>query len=1120
MSQAAEEFLHLSPRSHVLCKPSMYIGSTAVEPREDWVYDEESGEMQVEAVSVPAAVERLNLEILSNACDNVGKSRRAGLDPREIEQTMDEQRVTIKSYGMGVPIEPSVQNASMYIPEMIFGEMMSGSNYGKRRDGNGTNGIGAKAPNIFSVEFGIEVVTSGKRYTQGWSNNMRTVTKPAIAKSRDRHNSVRVSYLLDFPRFGICGYDAATIKLFWRHALDASFTSRVPVVFNGVRHDVSKIEDMAKLYYGAEVAGSGIKLENEHFRAIFLDTPGCGTAISFINSMPTREGGLHVEAAYKAFSDDAKKRLAKLLGCGAEKSPITVKDIKAHVSVILSAQLPCPEFSSQSKEKLVSWREEDDDDPIPTYDLGLLEFPAMKKWQLLTTLVNSVQQKKLLNVKRERGALSKRSKVAKAVDANKCKNGPEERRKCVLCVTEGNSAQGYFEKMMKCFGDEGRDYYGILPLRGKGLNVMKASEARILDNEEIDKISRMLNLVPGIDYSDDRNFAKLRYGGFMIMTDADVDGKHVAGLILNFFYCRYPSLLARGYLVNYITPILRASKGKTVIPFFSMPAYEAWRASVDSGGWLIKYYKGLGTSKDQDVAADVARPRKVACVVDDAADKAMKLAFDHTSKEGRKALVANWRPESEREYEGSQPLSAFIYNDLVQYSVDSVRRAIPKLVDGLKVSQRKILYGVMKKFKVAIGSKYAEDRTAQVAVYCAEVSHYHHGDSGLADTLTKMCQSFVGSNNLPLFSADCSIGTRRKLGKDSAHPRYTHMRPSDLLPYIFRQEDECLLEYTLEEEHPAEPEQYYPIIPMCLINGAQGIGTGSSTFVPNHNPLDCIAWIKAWLAGRETPAVHPWYREYRGLLKMVRAKSRNREYDAMLSQGVFTTEKTRVHITEIPLLISTLKYASTFLAGLEENKTIKEYDDYSVDDQVRYVLHGWKGVQYPSLQNLNLTRTHKLTNMVLLDQDSMPVHYTSSEDILVQFAEERLERYAERKEHFLAQFGTKLKAARDKKRYIEAIVGGELDVRAFDATKVYAFMTQHNLDRKLIDSTSTRDLCEDAILRLDERIADLQQKREDYAARAPADIWTDELDQFERQYLKVYKDRAKDWTISSQAAQV
>lgn len=1119
MAQAAEDFCNLSPRSHALCKPTMYIGSTAVTPREDWVYDAASGEMQVETVSMPAAVERLYFEILSNACDNVGKSRKAGISPMHIGVEVSASTVSVISFGLGVPIERSVQDPDLYVPEMIFGRMLSGSNYGKRREGNGTNGIGAKAANIFSTRFEIEVVTFGVRYVQEWTANMRQVGAPRIDKTEAKHNSVRVTYELDFARFGIAGYDETAVKLFWRHALDASFTAKVPVEFNGERRDVSKIKELARLYYGEEVARTGIGLVDGGIEAMYLDTPDCASTISFVNCMPTREGGLHVDAAYKVFSDDAKKRLGALLGADEAKCPITVKDIKTHVSLILSAQLPCPDFSSQSKEKLVSWREQDEDAPQSSYELAAREFPAMKKWQLLSALVNHVQQKRLLNVKRERGALSKRSKVAKAVDANKCKNGPEERRKCVLCVTEGNSAQGYFEKMMKCFGDAGRDYYGILPLRGKGLNVMKASEERILKNDEIDKISSMLNLVPGVDYSDDRYFSKLRYGGFMIMTDADVDGKHVAGLILNFFYCRYPSLLRRGYLVNYITPILRASKGKTVLPFFSMPAYNAWRETTDSSGWLIKYYKGLGTSKDQDVASDVARPRKVVCELDADADAAMKLAFDYASKEGRKGLVADWHQDTEREYEGSQPLSHFVYNDLVQYSVDSVRRAIPKLVDGLKVSQRKILYGVMKKFKVAIGAKYAEDRTAQVAVYCSEVSHYHHGDSGLADTLTKMCQSFVGSNNLPLFVADCSIGTRRKLGKDAAHPRYTQMRPSELLPYIFRQEDDCLLEHTLEEEHPAEPEQYYPIIPMCLINGAQGIGTGSSTFVPNHNPLDCVAWILAWLAGAETPAVHPWYREYRGLLKMVRAKSRKREYDAMLSQGVFTTEKGRVHVSEIPLLISTHKYATKFLGGLEEAKIIKEYDDYSVDDQVRYVLHGWKGAQYPSLENLHLTRTHKLTNMVLLDQDSMPVHYTSSEDILVQFAEERLERYAERKRHFEASFAAKLKAARDKKRYIEAIVHGELDIRAFDAARVYAFMEEHGLDRKLIDSTSTRDLCPDAIDRQAARIAELQRQAADYASRSPADLWRDELEQFRTKYLKVYKDRAEDWTISRQVVQ-
>lgn len=1115
MSRDAAEYESLSPRSHALVKPTMYIGSIAITPREEVVFDIEKQEMVACIVSVPPAVDRLCHEILGNACDAVRESRKAGIKPGNIIMDMNDKTISVKSSGLGIPIVKDSKSPEQYIPQTIFGQMLSGSNYGgKNREGNGTNGIGAKATNIFSTSFIIEIITSGVKYTQEWTCNMRSVGQPIIEKIKTKENSVKVTWTLDFDRFNMVDYDAETMALFARHAIDASFTAKIPIVFNGVEYNYIKSKDYARLYYGDAVA-TAIPMvipnpDNKDypiFECLFVDTPNGGNVVSFVNSIPTKNGGLHVEAVYEVFSNDIKKKIMKTIKPDKksdkkpgekEKCPITLKDIKNHVSVIVSCNLRNPDFSSQSKECLVSWKNQEEDVPNPEYKIANTTF-KLTNWQLLDVLTANIFKKNRPTGKR--ALLGKRTTVAKAVDANKC-TVAKERSKCILCVTEGNSAMGYFSKMMKCLGDRGRDYYGILPLKGKGLNVTKATEAKILGNAEITSLVEMLKLdeLGETDYSIDANFKKLRYSRLMIMADADVDGKHVAGLIVNFFYRRYPTLLARGFVTNYVTPILRARYGKKVQAFYSYPAYEQWKdATPNSHLWKVNYFKGLGTSTDPDVKADVADPRVVVFTNDGqpSAD-AMRLAFGADEREERRNWIREHVPGSEIEYINEQPISAYIHNDLIQYSVDSVRRAIPRMSDGLKPSQAKLLHGVIQKFGVFNAKpSFVPQKTAQVAVFCAEKTFYHHGTAGLADTLTKMCYSFIGSNNIPLFNSEASIGTREKLGKDASDPRYTEMAPSPLLPYMFRKEDACLYKYVMEEIYEAEPETFFPIIPIWGLNGAQGIATGSATFVANHNPLDLVEYIKAYLYDEQLDyVIEPWYRNFKGVLRL--------EKGAMISEGTFRVNKSDVYIDEIPVYIASLKYAERVLGDLETRKVISNYDGYAVEDEARFELHGWNGPA-PTLDSLHLKGTAKLSNMVLLDANGAPKKYANVEEILNDFCDFRLQKYQERKEWYENNYQSRINALEDKKRYIQAIVNGELDVTNFDETIVYPFMELHKLDRKLIDSTSTRDLTPKKIIHLDEEIDKLKQELESYKAVSAGQMWLTEIDEFLEKYKKVYK---------------
>jgi len=179
--------------------------------------------------------------------------------------------------------------------------------------------------------------------------------------------------------------------------------------------------------------------------------------------------------------------------------------------------------------------------------------------------------------------------IPKLEDANDA--GTRNAEACTIILTEGDSA-----KSLALAGIEvvGRDKYGVFPLRGKFLNVREASNDQIMKNPEITNLIKIMGLQIGQKYE---SAAKLRYGKIMIMTDQDHDGSHIKGLLINFVHHFWPSLLKmNGFLQEFVTPIIKASKGNEINTFFTIPEYEHWAEGKNLKGYKIKYYKGLGTS--------------------------------------------------------------------------------------------------------------------------------------------------------------------------------------------------------------------------------------------------------------------------------------------------------------------------------------------------------------------------------------------------------------------------------------------------------------------------------------------------------------------------------------------
>lgn len=378
----------------------------------------------------------------------------------------------------------------------------------------------------------------------------------------------------------------------------------------------------------------------------------------------------------------------------------------------------------------------------------------------------------------------------------------------------------------------------------------------------------------------------------------NTDGSHIKGLFINFIHHFWPSLSRiPGFLCEFITPIVKVSKGDKTIAFYTLPQYQAWRESNNTRGWLIKYYKGLGTSEPaemQEYFADLPRHKKDFIYTGIKDDEAINLAFLKTNANRRKEWLSACKPGTHLDDALVEiPYHRFVNEELILFSREDCERSIPSLMDGFKPGQRKIMYACFKR------DLKGEIKIAQLAGYVLENCAYHHGEVSLYSTMIGMAQNFVGANNLNLLEPVGNFGSRDQGGKDAAAARYIFTSLSPLTRYIFHPDDDQVLEYCEDEGMKIEPKWYAPCIPMSLVNSNKGIGTGWSSFVPNYNPRDLVANTRRLLNGEtELKPMHPWYLGFQGKIEWMENKNRYKV------SGVWRRvegQEDVIEITELPI---------------------------------------------------------------------------------------------------------------------------------------------------------------------------------------------------------------------------
>lgn len=311
----------------------------------------------------------------------------------------------------------------------------------------------------------------------------------------------------------------------------------------------------------------------------------------------------------------------------------------------------------------------------------------------------------------------------------------------------------------------------------------------------------------------------------------------------------------------------KASKPKKAetLSFFSLAEYEKWKKTVpDVRQWHIKYYKGLGTNTSTEAKEYFSNLKKHVVKFEwkPEADALIDMAFNKKFAAERRTWLLGYDSNAFVDTsKGILDYANFINKELIAFSAYDNLRSIPSVIDGLKPSQRKVLFASFKR------KLTAEIKVVQLAGYVSEQAGYHHGEQSLHGTIVNMAQQFVGANNVPLLVPSGQFGTRLQGGKDAASARYIFTRLSRYARLLFPEDDDHLLKYLDDDGFPIEPEYYVPVIPLLLVNGAEGVGTGWSSKVPSYNPLAIIANIRRLLDQSDMLELTPFYRGFRGYTK-------------------------------------------------------------------------------------------------------------------------------------------------------------------------------------------------------------------------------------------------------------
>ena len=998
-----DKYKKYSQREHVLARPGMYVGDTKNCYGNAWIYTSE-GMKNTQGEWNPG-IYKIFDEILTNASDEVQRNKSVN----SIKVKITDDKISVYN-NSGIPIELH-EEYNIYIPELIFANLLTSSNYDdtQERTTGGLNGLGAKLTAIFSKSFTVETAKNGKKYTQIFTDNLSKISKPKITESTDEYT--KITFVPDYEKFGITGINDFTKSILEKRVLDlcAITPKNVAVHLNGQKMKIKDFSEYIGLYLGDKKTCPRVIQENERWSVAIAPSEEGFQCVSFVNGIYTCDGGSHVEHVIGPII----KKLTEMI---QEKNKgVTIKPqyIRDNLFVFINCLIVNPDFSSQTKEKNITKVQNFGSKFTASEDF----IKSLYKSSIVENVLHLADAKEKKLQSKTDGKKTNRVIIAKLDDANKA--GTKESKKCTIIFTEGDSAKTTAISGMSVVG---RDYYGAFPLRGKLLNTRTATYAQLSKNEELNNIKQILGLQSGKKYKD---VSDLRYGKILIMTDADTDGFHIKSLLVNFIGNGWPELLKQDFVSSMVTPVIKLTKRNNILPFYNLSDYNKWKQENNTLGWKVKYYKGLGTSTREE-AREYFKSMKTLSYISENKDddKSLEMAFTKTEAESRKKWILEniKNPETLDYTKCKVNIKDLVNKELVLFSIEDNIRSIPNLVDGLKPSQRKIIYACIKR------NLTLEIKVSQLAGYVSEHTSYHHGEASLMDTIINLAQDFVGSNNINLLEPVGQFGTRLHGGKDASSPRYIFTHLTKAFKEIFNEDDFNLLEYLNDDGQEIEPKFYVPTLPMILINGACGIGTGFSTDVPCFNPDDIKERLLKLVEDEDSdiPEMIPWYKGFTGKIKKV-------EENKWTTHGTYTVKANVITVTELPIGTWTNDY-KTFLDKLETDNIIYSYINNSTESSVNFEVKCPLEIVIEWTQNCEVEKKLKLVshlsakNMYVFNEKNEIVKMESPEEIIYHFWRIRNEYYIKRKNFLEEKLKNELDLISNKLRFVNDIIEDKIVV--------------------------------------------------------------------------------------------
>lgn len=643
-----------SHHEHILSLPDTYVGSTKSNESAMYIlnpeYDEEEDDVSqiVESMIryVPGFFKIFD-EIVVNARDHSVNDKTC----KSIKITLDREtgRISVWNDGYGIPVAYH-KDQKMYLPEMLFGHLLTSSHYDKTgKTVGGKNGYGAKLANIYSKEFVVRTIGYNElkktknskkiEYRQVFRNNMYDIGLPvlngqevdvkAVKDQIEKNGDMSIlnnqisqsmktftefSYLPDYERFGMTGLTNDMYNLLLKRCYDiaaCTISAGVKVFVNDEEVKCKDFSTYVRMYYAKkDDAGKNnpVKVIHEKVNTRWeiaigfsRDASEGDRSISFVNGISTFQGGFHVDHVV----NNVVKKIIDYIVSHKEHKDLNIQStmVKQYLTFFVNAVVEDPSFGSQTKEKLESkiadWCDHKPKcsdmrcDFTDEFIVKLCDTGLMKEVVALSEFKESREL-----AKGEKGKVGRLSDIPKLIDAEAA--GKRNSAKASLFLTEGDSAKSFAVSGLSVIGSK---FNGVFPLRGKLLNVRNATIKQIMKCQEFKNLKAILGLRQGKKY---KSVSELRYGSIIILTDQDADGSHIKGLVINMIEYFWPELLQmNGFIKAYNTYIVKAwrktdQRKKNIKTFYTIPEFDAWKKGVDMSKWNSKYYKGLATSDEKE----------------------------------------------------------------------------------------------------------------------------------------------------------------------------------------------------------------------------------------------------------------------------------------------------------------------------------------------------------------------------------------------------------------------------------------------------------------------------------------------------------------------------------------